>query len=105
MLLTLLQRNPNVEALFSVFPGLMVSPEQRGFQAGALRLLNITALMLNQTDWSKSLFVKSSVFGMHSVGLFGDTIANGGDSGLWVTEPMWYQGMAPTCALAFELNH
>jgi hypothetical protein len=84
----------------------MVSPEQRGFQAGALRLLNITALMLNQTDWSKSMFVRSSLFGMHSIGLFGDTISNGGnDSGLWVTEPMWHQGMKTISTPASELNN
>jgi glycosylphosphatidylinositol phospholipase D len=76
---------------FILFPGLLLRPELKGFQAGSVRYINISSLSGNISLTNLDDRVIGTVYGKHSFGHFGDSIVPSMEKGgrIWVTEPLY----------------
>ena len=80
------------DPFFPLLPGLMVSPELKGFQAGTIRLINTTYLLRNNSLYKSSDVVETVIMGSHTSGHFGNALVKDQQGSLWVSEPLFNRG-------------
>jgi len=87
------QKSIEPDPSFILFPGLLLRSDNKGFQAGSIRFINISSLSGHIRLADLNDCVIGTIYGKHSFGHFGDEIVPSIEKGarLWVTEPMYYR--------------